>query len=92
MDVVGLPVPEDVTDLLAREHGRSRPSHIPRLQPVPLRLLEVDLDLDLGDVGLELDVLIHHAVDRSEDLADLIRLRPDHLEIVAEDAHHDRVA
>ena len=43
-----LPVSEDVTDLLAGERGRGRPTHVARLEAVALRPGEVDHDLRPG--------------------------------------------
>ena len=45
--VVGLSAVEDVADLLAGDQRRRRPADVAGLQPVALRRLEVDRDLDL---------------------------------------------
>ena len=56
---------EDVADLLARDQRGRRAADVARLEPVPLRRGEVDLDLDLGHVDLQLlDVQVDDAVDR----------------------------
>ena len=53
--VVRLPAVEDVADLLARDQRRCLPPDVTRVQPVLPGLGQVDLDLDVGQIGLEVD-------------------------------------
>ena len=83
---------EDVADLLAREQDRRGPPDVARLDPVGLRLGQVDLDLDLRDLDLELGVQVDQPRDAAERLLDLRRLGPQDRQVGTEDAHDDGVA
>ena len=52
----------------------------------------VDLDLDLGDVLLELDVVLFHPGDGAEDLVDGRCLTAEHAEVGSVDPDRDRLA
>ena len=92
LHVVGLAVPEDVADLLAGHQGGRGPPDVARLQAVALRGGKVDLHLHLGDLGLELDVLVDDAVDAGQQLLHLVGLLAKDRQVLAEDAHDDGVA
>ena len=53
---------------------------------------QVDLDIHLGDVLLEVDVVLDDAVDPGDGLADLLGLVPQDLEVGAADADDDGLA
>ena len=92
LDVVRLAVAEDVADLLPRDQRGRGAADVTRLEPVLLRLLQVDLDRDLWHLRELLDVLLVQAVDAEQQLLDLGRLLPEHVEVVAVDADDDRLA
>ena len=54
---------EDVADLLAGDHDRGRPAYVTGLEAVLRGPREVDLDVELRDVGVQVDVLVDHPVD-----------------------------
>ena len=81
-----------VRDLLARDHRRRGPTHVARLQSIPVRRLEVDLDVDLRNLDEQLDVEVDDALDPGHRLLELMRLLAQHVEVWPEDADDDRVA
>ena len=91
-DVVGLPVPEDVADLLAVDERRGGPADVTGLEPVPLGGGQVRLDLDLGQLRLVLHLRVGEARDPLEGGAELLGLGPQDLEVGALDPDDDRMA
>ena len=77
-NVVGLAVAEDVADLLAGDQGGGRSPDVAGFEAVPRRLGEVDLHLQLRDVGRDVDVLVLDTLDAGQDLVDLLGLGAEH--------------
>ena len=92
LHVVGLAGLEEVAGLLARHQPGGRPPDVARLEAVPPGRLEVDLHPDLGDVVLEVHVVLADAGDLLQDGVDLLRLLPEHVQVLAEDADRDGIA
>jgi len=92
MHVVRPPCPEDVADLFALDQRRCRPSHVARLEPVPLGLGQVHLDFELGHALLELDIRVLDPVDPGERLPDFQGFLVEDVEIGSEDTHDDGLA
>ena len=92
LHVVGRAAAEDVADLLAGQHGGRRAPDVAGFEPVPLRRVEVDRDLDLRDVQQPLGLDVDGPLDARHGVLDLVRLRAQHLQVRSVDAHHDGVA
>ena len=81
-----------IADLLAGDHGRCRAADVTRLQAVAICRRKVDLHVDLGDLGQQLDMEVDDALDLCELLLQLVGLLAQHDQIGAEDADDDRIA
>src|SRR5215218_611078 len=90
-DVVGLTAAEDVTHLLTGDQGCSGSAYIAWLQSVPFSLGKIHLDLQLRDVCRHIGVLILDAFDAAHDLFDLGGFFAQDRQVLAKDAHDDRL-
>src|SRR4029079_13764913 len=74
--VVRLAVPEDVTYFLASDERRRCSPDVARFQSVLRRLGQVNLDLDLGLIERDVDVIVDDASDSGELVLTLEDLSP----------------
>ena len=81
--VVRLAVAEDVTHFLAGDEGRCRPSDVAGFQPVLRRLGQVDLNLYLGLIERNVDVIVDDALDSGELVLQLEALAPQDGQVLA---------
>ena len=96
----GLALHDHVEDLLALEHAADRDAlqqrslratHVAGLDLVALRLVEVDLDLDLRLGGGLRHARVDDTVDLRDELTHPLRLAAQDVLLLAEDAHDERL-
>ena len=92
LHVVGPAAVEDVADLLAGHQRRRGSAHIARLQAVALRRVEFQGDLNLRHFDEKLFVQVDNARDVGHGGAHHFCLVAQHVQVGAEQAHHDGLA
>ena len=88
-DVEHLLILEEAAYPDARHKGRRRPANVTGLDPVPLSLTQVDLDLERRLGRRKLDALVDESVDSGDGLLHLVRLRLEDGEVLAVEADGD---